>query len=57
MTENELVALKGGAPLSVTIVVMTLLEPAWDTSGVQVIIPVTASMAGTFAPVTVLEMA
>ena len=45
MTENELVALKGGTPLSVTIVVMTLLVPAWDTSGVQVMMPL-AEMAG-----------
>ena len=55
ITANELVALNGGTPLSVTTVVMTLLVPACDTFGVHVMTPVFGLIAGTFVPVTVLR--
>src|SRR5664280_1539490 len=53
-TANVLVALNGGTPLSVTIVVRVLLVPACDTSGVQVITPLVGLITGLFVPLTVL---
>src|SRR6185369_6966146 len=54
MTANELVALNGGAPPSVTIVVKRLLVPACATPGVQVMMPLVL-MTGRFVPTTVLD--
>src|SRR5665213_2873259 len=52
ITAKLFVALKGGTPLSVTLVV-----PACASVGVQVITPVFVLMVGTFVPVTVLDKA
>src|SRR5665213_1102940 len=57
ITAKLFVALKGGTPLSVTMVVMTLVVPACASVGVQVITPVFVLMVGTFVPVTVLDKA
>src|SRR5450759_5048210 len=47
MTKNEFVALKFGVPLSVTIVVMVLLVPAWAIVGVQMMMPLVSILAPT----------
>jgi len=54
ITANEFVALNGGTPWSVTIVVMVLLVPDCDKSGVHVMIPLVGLITGAFVPSTVL---
>src|SRR5664280_1340272 len=57
ITANTFVALNGGTPLSVTIVVRVLLVPDCARSGVQMITPLVGLITGLFVPVTVLVSA
>jgi hypothetical protein len=45
VTVNEFVALRGGTPLSVTIVVIVFVLGPWASEGVQVITPFVSIVA------------